>query len=62
MTWNRDSRDVNIIYWYGKSLIHSGEPVRACRLLTEAVREAVGDSKTRLLCQKLVEAHCSETR
>lgn len=60
--WNRDSRDVNIIYWYGKSLIHSGEPVRACRLLTEAVREAVGDSKTRLLCQKLAAAHCSETR
>ena len=59
--WRRDPQDINMVYWYGKSLIHSGEKDKGCLLLTEGVQTARGDKKVRILSQKVLDMHCHET-
>ena len=59
--WRRDPQDINMVYWYGKSLIHSGEKDKGCLFLTEGVQTARGDKKVRILSQKVLDMHCHET-
>jgi len=58
--WKRDPRNINMVYWYGQSLIRSGDPARGCRLLTEGVAAATGDQKVFSLCQKMLDLQCRE--
>lgn len=59
--WQRDPRDINMVYWYGQSLMRSGEVDRGCRLVAEGVQAGSGDQKVLLLCQKLLDLQCRES-
>jgi tetratricopeptide (TPR) repeat protein len=50
--------DMNILYWYGKSLFNSGKVNEGCKLLNKGIKEGNGDEKVLLLCQKLLNEHC----
>lgn len=54
----RAPRDIEMIYWYGKTLIHLGEESDGCDLLQKGMSEGVGDKNVRLLCQNLLDGRC----
>lgn len=60
--WKRDSQDINMIYWYSQSLIHSGEQEAGCRMLAEGIEAGRGDQKVVSMCQKMIDLQCVENR
>ncbi|WP_373499531.1 hypothetical protein [Desulfococcus sp.] len=54
----RSPQDIEMIYWYSKSLIYLGEKVEGCGLLRKGVKAGGGDKNVRSLCQNLLDGHC----
>ena len=58
--WKRTPRDIEMVYWYGMSLIQLEKKDIGCPLLTEGLQKAKGDKKVHSFCQKLLDLNCRE--
>jgi tetratricopeptide (TPR) repeat protein len=56
--YKRSPRDIGILYWYGKTLIYTGEKSRGCAILDQGLQTATRDKNVLALCQNLHDQHC----
>ena len=58
----RAPQDINMIYWYSRSLMNLGEHSEGCNLLNTGVKKGIGDKKMLSLSQILLDMHCREMK